>query len=155
MKTFIVLSLADNADNKSDLIAIGDRFSRLAAIAPVLWFLWRGMWPHALLSFIAIGLLLSLALTSTISVSVVLLFLVLAIWFGLEANNFHIMFLEKQGYKQVEILSAPDADCAKDIYLASKSSGVDKLPSLSQAKRTAIVPPKNNPPQADLIFGEN
>ena len=80
MKPYLILG-SKAANNVGELMVVGDKFSWLAALFAPFWFLWRGMWLHALLSFVAfaiIGVALSGLENPSISIIVQL---AMSLWF--------------------------------------------------------------------------
>lgn len=151
MKPFIVLSPFGEGTKTGDLYAISDRFSWLAALFPLLWFLWRGMWLHALGALVLSGLAGAFLSAFPSPVLSLAIYLAIAIWFGLEANNFHIGFLQKQGLEIVAIELAETADMAKELYLATQSDAF--LSTRASGTIASTTQPSSAP--VGLIFGEN
>lgn len=148
MKLFAILGQSQEIKDQEDLFAIRDGFSFLAFLIPPLWFLWRGMWLHAGLGFLAF---ITVALIPLEALQFILSLLI-ALWVGFEARFLHLEFLQKQGLAVLGQVKAADCDMAIDIYLAEQLKSPTKAPNLSA---NLLAKSKTLPQQADMIFGRS
>ena len=149
MKPYLILG-SKAANNVSELMVVGDKFSWLAALFAPFWFLWRGMWLHALLSFVAftvIGGALSGLENPAISIIVQL---AMSLWFGLEARYFYIEHLKRQGASVLGIHMAFDEQMAMELHLDAHPFS-DQKPQ----EGSNIISSYDKAYHADMIFGGN
>tara|TARA_R110002126_G_scaffold104995_2_gene238987 strand:+ start:2733 stop:3224 length:492 start_codon:yes stop_codon:yes gene_type:complete len=160
MKTYSVLGPKKDKVHKDELIAIGDGFSMLAALFAPIWFLWRGMWLHAALAMSAI-IVLSFALLGFDLVNIWLIAMVcLALWFGLEAQNFYVEHLQDaSGAQLMGYVSALDGDMAMDLFLIDNPSIVSNdLPDrrvITTYDKAHLASDSGNTSSSDMIFSKN
>jgi hypothetical protein len=160
MKTYSVLGPKKDKVHKDELIAIGDGFSLLAALFAPIWFLWRGMWYHAALAMSAITVL-SFALLGFELVNIWLIAMVgLALWLGLEAQNFYVEHLQDTSdAKLMDHVSAFDEDMAIDLFLINNPSVENKdLPDrhvITTYDKAHLASDAGHAASSDMIFSKN
>lgn len=149
MKPYLILG-SKTATNASEFITVGDKFSWLAALFAPFWFLWRGMWLHALLSFVALSFIggifagfESQALSAIVQIS-------LSLWFGFEARYLYIEHLQKLGVSVLGTYLAFDEQMAMELHLQAHPFSEPKPQDGSN-----IITSYDKTYHADMIFGGN
>jgi hypothetical protein len=149
MKPYFILG-SKSARNIKELIAIGDKFSWLAALFAPFWFLWRGMWVHALLSLAALSLVGGIFAGIETQILPVIVQLALSLWFGFEARYFYIEHLQKQGADVLAVHLAYDEQMALELHHEAHP-----IPEQDPQDTSNIITSYDKAYHADMIFGSN
>lgn len=123
-----IFTVLEAPDGKPDKVAIiPDGFSWGAFLFSALWALWHRLWVAAMVLF-ALGALLTVAsaLDWIDAATASLLQLGIALLFGFEARNIHLLALERSGYRRVGIIQASSRDAAELTYFAARAPGEGK-----------------------------
>ncbi|MEP3198835.1 MAG: DUF2628 domain-containing protein [Lentilitoribacter sp.] len=149
MKPYLILG-SKTATNASELIAVGDKFSWLAALFAPFWFLWRGMWLHALLAFVALSFIGGISAGFESQILSAIAQIVLSLWFGFEARYFYIEHLQRQGAPILGTYLAFDAQMAMELHL-----DVHPFSDQKHQDGSNIITSYDKAYHADMIFGGN
>lgn len=149
MKPYLILG-SKTATNAGELITVGDKFSWLAALFAPFWFLWRGMWLHALLAFVALSFIGGIFAGFESQVLSVIVQIALSLWFGFEARYFYIEHLQKQGASVLGTYLAFDAQMAMELHLQAHPISEPKPQDGAN-----IITSYDKAYHADMIFGGN
>ena len=149
MKPYFILG-SKTARHMSELIAIGDKFSWLAALFAPFWFLWRGMWVHALLSLAALMLVGGISAGIENQILPAIVQVALSLWFGFEARYFYIEHLQRQGADVLAVHLAYDEQMALELY-----QDAHPFPEQDPQDTSNIITSYDKAYHADMIFGSN
>lgn len=149
MKPYIILG-SKTATNSEELIVVGDKFSWLATLFAPLWFLWRGMWVHALLSLAALSLIGGIFASFESQVLTAIMQLALSVWFGFEARYFYIEHLQNQGTSILGTHLALNEQMAMALHLDAHP-----FSQLKPQDGSNIITSYDKAYHADMIFGGN
>lgn len=121
MTSYIVLSRSENPAD-IDARVIGDRFAWLGFFLGGLWLLWHRAWFAGALVLIAdIAIALATAATGQYLLGTAI-DIGLALFVGLEANQWRVAALRAKGYRMVDVIAADDPGTAFAIY-ATRQAG--------------------------------
>ena len=149
MKPYFILG-SKTATNARELIAVGDKFSWLAALFAPFWFLWRGMWLHALLAFVALSFIGGIFAGFESQLLPASVQIALSLWFGFEARYFYIEHLQKQGASILGTHLAFDEQMAMELHIDAHPFSKQKPQDGSN-----IITSYDKTYHADMIFGGN
>ncbi len=116
---------AQTAGGDAEVLAIASGFYWFAAIAPLLWLLWRRLWlgfTLYLLFSVALGVAFALGDIAEPAATAIGLAVSLLIGFG--AAEYWRWTLERKGWRLVAVLRADAAVDAEDLYIRNRGAGV-------------------------------
>ena len=141
MASFVIVTPPGEPEKTADAVIIRDGFSIGALFFHVFWLLWHRLWyAAALVLLCVVGLIAAGEIWTQwaplMAISIVLLFF----FVGLEANGLRVSNLERRDWRVVDIIEAPDAATAEDIYTISASEPAKPAPPSGSPTSTAAKP---------------
>jgi hypothetical protein len=118
MASWVVMEPAGNAStaNGADATFIRDGFSFAAFLLPPLWLLWHRLWIEAALAIAALMLAAALPTLTGFALAAPLLWLLVALFVGLEGNALRIAALSRRGWSNWGVVEAGNLDDADAHY---------------------------------------
>ncbi len=132
---------AEAGEGKAETaLLIRDGFSMLAAILPLIWFLWHRMWLEALV-FVVAGLVIA-GLGSLIEPTFfpTALSLLLAIFIGLEAQALRAAALRRRGWHEWGVVEGANREEAEWHYAMAKENTYPRPAAAAPSVPTQTVP---------------
>jgi len=115
---------AQKAGGDAEVLAIASGFYWFAAIAPLLWLLWRRLWLGlALYLLFSVALGVAFALGDIAEPAATAIGLAVSLLIGCGAADYWRWTLERKGWRLVAVLRADAAVDAEDLYIRNHGGG--------------------------------
>jgi hypothetical protein len=122
---------AQKAGGDAEVLATASGFYWFAAIAPLLWLLWRRLWlGFALYLLFSVALGVAFALGDIAEPAATAIGLAVSLLIGFGAADYWRWTLERKGWRLVAVLRADAAVDAEDLYIRNRGA----------ASRAAVYP---------------
>jgi hypothetical protein len=150
MASWIVMERAGGgrAGNATDAAFVRDGFSFLAFLVPPLWLLAHRLWIEAVLVIAALVLAVAVTQLSGFTAAA-LLWLLVALFVGLEGNALRIAALRRRGWREWGVVEACNLDDADTHYAVETVDG-----DMDDQSSRLPSPPSANSGGARAIAGE-
>ncbi len=126
---------AQKAGGDAEVLAIASGFYWFAAIAPLLWLLWRRLWLGlALYLLFSVALGVAFALGDIAEPAATAIGLAVSLLIGFGAADYWRWTLERKGWRLVAVLRADAAIDAEDLYIRNRNTGI------ASPRPQAVVP---------------
>lgn len=129
MKSFHVLTAPEPRDVDRDTIFVRDGFSWLPFLFPLVWLLFRRLWPIAGVAIVLYAISILLAETFELDALPAAFSFVLGLWVALEGGEARVRKYEKMGWKLERVIAAARLSDAEAIYFADKATAADSQPA--------------------------
>ncbi len=115
---------AQKAGGDAEVLAIASGFYWFAAIAPLLWLLWRRLWlGFALYLLFSVALGVAFALGDIAEPAATAIGLAVSLLIGFGAADYWRWTLERKGWRLGAVLRADAAVDAEGIYIRNRGAG--------------------------------
>lgn len=115
---------AQTAGGDAEVLAIASGFYWFAAIAPLLWLLWRRLWLGlALYLLFSVALGVAFALGDIAEPAATAIGLAVSLLIGFGAADYWRWTLERKGWRLVAVLRADAAVDAEGLYIRNRGTG--------------------------------
>jgi hypothetical protein len=132
-------------ERDEDIRFVKDGFSVAALLVPVIWLLWQRMW-LVLLAWLAAAFLVSRLAYFAGDTAAVVVGLVFAVWFALEARTMLRWTLARRGYVMIGVVEGVDREAAERRFFETWLLGGTVAP--------AEPPPPTNRPAGAWTGGK-
>lgn len=156
MRPYFILGSKANDHNLDRIMAVGDHFSWSAMLVTPLWFFWRGMLAHAVLTGVFFLFALGSMSTAQLMPYILPIFALIGLWFGFESRFFYLEHLKRNGAKIIDVVFAPNPVVAEEIYLNRQEQAhllADDEHASSDLRQAQSGAP--NAARPDFIFSQN
>jgi Protein of unknown function (DUF2628) len=143
MASWIVMEPVGNgrAGSSANAAFIRDGFSWPGFLLPPLWLLWHRLWIEAALAIAAAVLAAGLQWLTGLATTAPLLWLLVAVFVGLEGNALRVAALSRRGWHSWGVVEAGNLDDADTHYAAETATAEAGAPDRSP---TSLSPPSAN-----------
>ena len=138
MARFLVLEPPNG--NAEEAVFVRDRFTFLAFVLPVAWFLYHRMWFEALAAFAVMGVLGMLGTIPALELGASLASLTISILVALEAPVLLAWALRRRGWQEAAALEAEDFGEAEIRYFALRETPAPSMDARRPAYRAVGTP---------------
>ena len=141
MASWIVMEPAGSRSTvNADAAFIRDGFSFTAFLLPPVWLLWHRLWIEAALAIAALALAVGLPQLIGVAAAAPPLWLLVALFVGLEGNALRIAALGRRGWSSWGVVDAGSLDDADAHYATETVAAEDDAPD---RPATALAPSAN------------
>lgn len=121
---------AQKAGGDAEVLAIASGFYWFAAVAPLLWLLWRRLWLGlALYLLFSVALGVAFALGDIAEPAATAIGLAVSLLIGFGAADYWRWTLERKGWRLVAVLRADATVDAEDLYIRNRGTGIASVRS--------------------------